>query len=89
MIKMKQLNIRISHQEYDTLAQLALESKKTISQIMRELIEKEEQELKKKRLKEVYAFGKKFAKERGLEEEQIIEAVMESRYGKNWKEKLS
>ncbi len=89
MFRMKQLNIRISPQEYETLRQMAYEKRKTISEFIRELIEKEERENKIKRLEEVCAFGQKFAKEKGIKEEDIIEAIMESRYGKDWKEKLS
>jgi hypothetical protein len=65
---------------------LALESKKTISEFIRELVEKEKRERRKKRLEEARAFGRKFAKERGIKEEDVVEAIMESRYGKYWKQ---
>lgn len=89
MLKMRQLNIRLSLQEYTALRQLAYESRKKISELIRELIQKEEKQQKKKSLREACAFGQKFAKAKGIKEEQVIEAIMESRYGENWKQKLS
>ncbi|MDQ7826793.1 MAG: ribbon-helix-helix protein, CopG family [Candidatus Eremiobacteraeota bacterium] len=81
----RQLNIRLSEKDYELLKELALENRKTISDLIRELVAKEEQEHRKKKFQEAVAFSRKFAKERGLKEEDLIAAIMESRYGEEWK----
>ena len=88
MLRLKQLNIRISGREYEILRQMAFDSRKTISELIRELIGKEEEARKAKGFQEACAFGKKFAKKRGISEKQVIDAIMESRYGNSWEKEL-